>query len=178
MGSTTSETMDSAKFKLGMRRLAAGVTLITTVRDGERHGLVATAVSSLSAEPPSLLACVNRSASAHAHIRASGIFCVNVLAASQKDHAARFSSSTDRDRRFQDGDWRVLTTGAPALAGSLVSFDCEVRQSFEYESHTIFIGEIVGLELWIPSIRPLIYMDGTYLHIERETPDVVATGRA
>lgn len=158
--------MDPAKFRLGMRRLAAGVTMITTVKEKERHGLVATAVSSLSADPPSLLVCVNQSASAHAHIGTSGVFCVNVLSASQKECATRFSNPAYRDRRFEEGDWRVLSTGAPALAGALVSFDCEVRQSFEYNSHTIFIGEIVELELWAAPIRPLLYVDGSYRNIE------------
>jgi flavin reductase len=65
----------------------------------------------------------------------------------QKDYAARFSNSACRKRCFQQGDWRVLTTGTPVLAGGLVSFDCKVRQSFEYQSHTIFIGEIMDLEL-------------------------------
>jgi flavin reductase len=168
MRSGSAETMDAAKFKLGMRRLASGVTLITTVSGGERHGLVATAVSSLSADPPTLLTCVNQSASAHTHIAASGIFCVNVLSASQKDVAARFSNSSERHRRFQDGDWQALMTGAPALAGSLVSFDCKLRQSFEHNSHTIFIGEIVCVELWASSIRPLVYMDGSYRDIAGE----------
>lgn len=168
--------MGSEKFKLGMRRLASGVTLITTVIGEQRHGLVATAVSSLSADPPSLLACVNRSASAHAPIRTSGIFCVNVLSAAQKDHAARFSSSRERDQRFQDGDWRVMKTGAPALEGSLASFDCELRQLYEYESHTIFIGEIVDVELWAVSIQPLVYMDGTYRDIQGELTEFSAAG--
>ncbi len=101
-------------------------------------------------------------------------FCVNVLSASQKDHATRFSSAGDRHRRFQEGEWRKLTTGAPALAGSLVSFDCKLRQSFEYKSHTIFIGEIVAVELWAASISPLVYMDGSYRDIASETPDILA----
>jgi flavin reductase len=168
--------MDSAKFKLGMRRLASGVTLITTVVGEQCHGLVATAVSSLSADPPSLLACVNQNASAHGPIRASGIFCVNVLAAAQKEHAARFSSSRDRGQRFQGGDWRVMKTGAPALAGSLVSFDCKLRQLYEYESHTIFIGEIVDVELWAASIQPLVYMDGTYRNIQGEATELSSAG--
>lgn len=154
--------MDADKFKLGMRRLASGVSLITTVDDGVRHGLVATAVSSVTATPPSLLICVNKTASAHDHIAASGIFCVNILADGHEDVAARFSSARDRDTRFDSGEWRTIETGAPALVGSLVSFDCEVRQSIPYESHTIFIAEIVGVELWAETVEPLVYLEGRY----------------
>lgn len=150
------------QFKSGMRRFASGVSLITTIADGKRHGLVATAVSSVTGEPPSLLVCVNKTASAHAHINAVGVFCVNVLADAHEDIAARFSSSLDRDKRFEYGEWQTLSTGAPALVGSLVSFDCEVRQVVPYQSHTIFVAEIVALELWSNEINPLVYLDGKY----------------
>lgn len=154
--------MDSADFRKGMRRLAAGVSLITTVNQGQRHGLVATAVSSVTADPPSLLVCINRTASAHDHVSNAGIFCVNVLADEHEDVAARFSSSVDRERRFEFGDWRSLTTGSPALAGSLVSFDCVVKVAVPYQTHTIFLAEIVETELWSERISPLVYLDGSY----------------
>ncbi len=154
--------LDIDQFKSGMRRLASGVSLITTVADGKRHGLVATAVSSVTAEPPSLLVCVNKTASAHAHISSAGIFCVNVLSDAHEAVAARFSSSVDRDKRFAHDDWQSIVTGAPALVGSLVSFDCEVRTVVAYQSHTIFLAEIVGAEFWSDDINPLVYLDGKY----------------
>ena len=150
------------QFKSGMRRLASGVSLITTIADGQRHGLVATAVSSVTGEPPSLLVCVNKTASAHAHINSAGVFCVNVLSDAHEGVAGRFSSSVDRDKRFDLGEWQTLVTGAPALVGSLVSFDCEVRQVVPYQSHTIFLAEIVGIEMWSREINPLVYLDGRY----------------
>jgi flavin reductase len=157
--------MDVDRFKLGMRRLASGVSLITTLADGNRHGLVATAVSSVTGEPPSLLICVNKNASAHDHISRSGIYCVNVLPESAQMIAARFSSAMDREKRFETGEWEVLETGAPALVGSLVSFDCEVRETLSYKSHTIFIAEIVATEIWSSETSPLVYLDGRYRQI-------------
>lgn len=111
--------MDAELFKRGMRRLASGVSLITTIDDGVRYGLVATAVSSVSAAPPTLLICVNTAASAHDHVAAAGVFCVNILAEGHEDVAARFSSSRDRETRFASGEWRQIETGAPALVGAL-----------------------------------------------------------
>lgn len=160
--------MDIDRFKLGMRRLASGVSLITTLTDGNRHGLVATAVSSVTGEPPSLLICVNRNASAHDHISRSGIYCVNVLPESAQTMAARFSSAMDREKRFDKGEWETLVTGAPALVGSLVSFDCEVRETLAYKSHTIFIAEIVATEIWSSDNSPLVYLDGRYRQIRIE----------
>ncbi len=166
--------MDVNQFKLGMRRLASGVSLITTVAEGKRHGLVATAVSSVTGEPPSLLVCVNKNASAHDHIARSGIYCVNILSEAAQSIAANFSSAIDRDKRFDTGSWRILKTGAPALMGSLVSFDCEVRQAMPYKSHTIFIAEIVATEIWESDSSPLLYLDGRYRQILVE-PDIAMT---
>lgn len=159
------EAMNPNDFKLGMRRLAAGVSLITTVHDGVRHGLVATAVNSVTADPPTLLVCINKSASAHDHVHQAGILCVNILAHEHESVAGRFSSPVDREKRFETGDWRNIATGAPALAGCLVSFDCEVRQVVPYQSHSIFLAEIVGVELWGEEISPLLYLDGKYRNL-------------
>lgn len=167
--------MDLQTFKLGMRRLASGVSLITTLADGNRHGLVATAVSSVTGEPPSLLACVNRNASAHDYIERAGVYCVNILSESAQSVAARFSSTVDRDRRFENGEWRILKTGAPALVGSLASFDCEIRHAVAYGSHTIFIAEVVAAEIWEGESSPLIYLGGRYRQIVIE-PDIAMTG--
>ena len=61
-------TQDSFKsdFRKAMRRLTSAVTVITTAHEDRRYGMTATAVTSVSADPPSLLICVNRSASLHA----------------------------------------------------------------------------------------------------------------
>ena len=73
--------VDQARFTAGMRHLAAGVTLVTTAGGGSRAGLTATAVCSVSAEPPQLLACVNREADAHRLLLATGHLAVNLLSA-------------------------------------------------------------------------------------------------
>jgi len=151
-------------FKSGMRRLASGVSLITTKdeKDGW-HGMIATSVTSVSAEPPSLLVCINRSASCHDPLIASGVFCVNFLGQDNDAIAAVFSSSKLKERRFQEGDWQEISTGAPALAQSLASFDCRVKQVLQADSHTIFIGAVEAIELWDAPLSPLVYMNGGYV---------------
>ncbi len=76
-----------ADFRKAMRRLASAVTVISTAHDDRRHGMTATAVTSVSSAPPSLLACINRSASLHAPLLASRRFCVNILHGSRSDRS-------------------------------------------------------------------------------------------
>ncbi|WP_226624632.1 flavin reductase family protein [Alloyangia pacifica] len=154
--------MDPNDFKSGMRRLAAGVSLITCECNGVRHGLIATAVTSLSAEPPSLLICVNASASIHEHLSEAESFCVNVLSREQQDVATRFATPKDRETRFEIGDWSELETGAPALRGAQVSFDCRPAQKSVFGTHTIFIGEVVAVTDWGSASDPLLYHDGRF----------------
>lgn len=167
--------MEIDQFKLGMRRLASGVSLITTVADGTRHGLVATSVTSVSTDPPSLLVCVNRNASAHDHIAQAGILCVNLLAETDQTTAARFSSSIDREKRFEKGDWQLLETGAPALATALASFDCRIERTVSHGSHTIFICKVAKTHVWEVELSPLVYLDGRYRNIVLETTFAAAS---
>jgi flavin reductase len=164
---------DIELFKRGMRRLAAGVSIITTAERGERHGLVATSVCSVSVDPPVLLVCVNRAATSHAAIRRAGFFCVNLLGEQDDDLARRFSTPVDRERRFSDRDWVRLVTGAPALPDALASFDCDVIESVDVQSHTIFIGAVKAIELWQQEIVPLVYLDGRFDTVRggRQTKD-------
>ncbi|HYR66598.1 MAG TPA: flavin reductase family protein, partial [Reyranella sp.] len=113
-------SIDEAAFKKGMRHLAASVTLITTRHRDLRGGLTATAVCSVSAEPPQLLVCVNKTASAHDPIGEAGFFCVNILSPQHRKIAERFAGmdGVEGDERFHDmGEWSTLSTGAPVLKG-------------------------------------------------------------
>lgn len=146
-----------------MRRLAAGVSVVTTAEEGTLHGFVATSVSSVCAEPvPSLLVCINRNVSSYEVIRRTGVFCANLLSSQDIDLARRFSSSQDRSKRFEGCDWAPLVTGAPALPGALVSFDCEITDVMSIHSHSIVVGAVRDMRLWGDEIAPLLYFDGHY----------------
>ena len=155
--------IDAILFKRGMRRLAAGVFVITTAEQDVPHGFVATAVSSISVEPePSLLVCVNRSSSTHDVIQRTGIFCANLLSSHDVELARRFSSPQDRAKRFEGCEWVPLVTGAPALPSALASFDCKISDIIAVHSHSIFIGTVTDMRLWSNEIEPLLYFDGRY----------------
>jgi flavin reductase (DIM6/NTAB) family NADH-FMN oxidoreductase RutF len=153
--------VDADSFKQGMRQLAATVTIVTTEHEGERCGLTATAVCSLSAEPPMLLVCVNRQAGAHDRIRLSRRFCVNVLSDEDAALSQRFAGPEKGEARFAAGVWRTGITGAPVLDHALASFDCELIEQVEAGTHTIFIGRVHAVETK-PGRRPLLYADGDY----------------
>jgi flavin reductase len=152
-----------AEFKLAMRRLAAGVSIVTTIDGEQPHGFAATSVTSVSADPsPLLLVCVNKSVSCHDLMLASGRFCVNVLGESDMETARLFSSPKDRHRRFELCKWETLSTGAPALTGALASFDCRIHHAMEVQTHTVVFGEVVETRLIDDDLHPLVYIDGRF----------------
>lgn len=158
-----SPAVDGDAFRAAMRELAAGVTIVTAGTADGRRGLTATAVCSVSADPPTLLACINRATDGHAAIAASGHFCVNVVAAEHRDLAERFAGR-DGARgaaRFERGDWDCLVTGAPVLADAVAAFDCRVVEALSWGTHTIFIGRVAATRV-APARPALVYRAGVF----------------
>jgi flavin reductase len=146
-------------FRKAMRTLTSAVTIISTECGSRRFGMTATAVTSLSMAPPSLLACVNMSASIHAPLLESGAFCVNVLHANQVDVAEAFSSKKIEDR-FSAGEWS-WDGRAPYLVGAQANVSCEIEASYVHGTHRIFIGRVLRVRVR-EQVNPLIYQDGRY----------------
>src|SRR5712692_8090266 len=112
-------------FRIAMRSLTSAVTIISVTHCDRRFGMTATAVSSLSMEPPSLLACVNQSASIHGPMLDSGRFCVNILHANQTELASAFSDKKAADR-FAFGAWAEDAYSFPYLVDAQANVFCDV----------------------------------------------------
>jgi flavin reductase (DIM6/NTAB) family NADH-FMN oxidoreductase RutF len=151
------------QFKSAMRHVPAGVCIITSGRADERRGLTATAMCSVSADPPTLLVCVNRSAEAHPVITRERRFCVNILSAEDGPLADRFAAldGSKGVGRFSGRDWTVLGARTPALADALVSVECEMTESVQVATHAIFIGAVTAVRV-SPTRSPLVYYDRKY----------------
>jgi 3-hydroxy-9,10-secoandrosta-1,3,5(10)-triene-9,17-dione monooxygenase reductase component len=125
-----------------MRHLVGGVSIITAGVGDDRTGLTATSVTSLSIEPPTMLFCINRNASAWPVIRHHRHFCVNILAEHHRAVADRFAGRGGAKgvERYAGARWVTLATGALALEDALAAIDCQVEETIERHSHAIVIG--------------------------------------
>ncbi|UGT67758.1 flavin reductase family protein [Nocardia gipuzkoensis] len=155
--------IDEDLFKAGMRRLAAGVSIISAQSSVGPVGITATAVTSLSAAPPSLLCCVNKNLMLGEAIQHSGRFCLNMLRDEQHPLARRFAGMEGArgTEKFSEGSWIESIGGTPALRDSLVSFDCRLDGVTEHGTHYIVIGLIDEVRLGPPG-SPLLYCDATF----------------
>jgi len=131
-----------------MARFPGAVTVVTArTPEGARRGITATAVCSVTADPPSVLVCLNRSTGTCATVEATGLFAVNLLSDVQDALALRFAGQggVSGEEKFAEGDWQTAASGLPILRDASVAFSCVVRDSVEVGTHYIFIGQIAEL---------------------------------
>lgn len=140
---TQKQTATAEQFKEAMRHFPTGVTVVTSLREGEPRGVTVNAFASVSADPPLVLICINREARSYLYISTSKIFCVNFLAADQRVLAERFSGKL-RENQFEGVDYEIDATGAAVLGGTVAHMDCEVMEEHQAGSHSIFIGRVLS----------------------------------
>jgi flavin reductase (DIM6/NTAB) family NADH-FMN oxidoreductase RutF len=155
--------IDPLSFREGMSRVAAAVHVVTTDGPAGKAGFTATAVTPVTDSPASLLVCVNTAARSAQALMGNRVFCVNTLGASDAALADVFASRSALQgaERFRVGRWSVLTTGAPLLETSLVSFDCRLSDSRVVATHHVIIGEILGIRLG-ETASGLVYRERAY----------------
>ena len=154
---------DQQLFRSAMSRLSAAVNVIATDGKGGRYGMTASAVCSVSDDPPMILICVNRNARANAIFKTNGCLTVNILAAGQSDISARFASSglSVAERFGEMSDWFTLETGALLLRDALASLDCSVESVSEIATHSVFFCRVERFVLG--ELRDgLVYFDRNY----------------
>ena len=124
------------------------------------------AVCSVSDSPPTLLVCLNRGATSMPILRGNGVFCVNTLRAGDEIIADTFAGRTKvaRESRFDTGEWKPLSTGAPALMSAVVAFDCRVIEIKSVASHDIYFGMVEAIHQGAPGAA-LVYHDRAYKQV-------------
>lgn len=152
-------------FRQAMRRLTSTVTIITTTNNGRPYGMTATAVTSLTLDPPSLMICVNQGANTHDAILRSGSFCVNLLRPSHQSLCCDFSGKKAGRERFETGHWSMPATQPPHLIDAQSSIFCNVHGTLPNGTHTVVIGHVTKV-LVAERIMPLLHQNGTYGRFE------------
>jgi len=153
-------------FRHAMRRLAATVTLVTTSdAQGQRYGMVATSVTSVSMEPPMLLVCVSRTAHLHAPLMARKRMCINVLLDDQAPLVRAFSSSLPHEERFASTEWENHAVFAlPYLPHAQALCFCKVDQVVEAGTHSVVLARVLESRS-VDAVRPMVYVDGRMTHL-------------
>lgn len=155
-------------FKLAMRRLVGAVSIVTTIDGESPAGLTATAVTSFSAEPARLLACINLKGTSFRAIAESRRMAINLLALRHEALAKLFGGApVPHEERFGMAQWSTLATGAPVLKDALAVFDCVVDEMMVAHSHAVIIGEIKAVQIGSHNDEPLLYANGQFTTLSK-----------
>lgn len=154
----TDTTLTPAEFRRAVGHFASGVTVVTAERDGEQFGATISAVSSLCAEPPMVLACLNQRLGTHAAIRAGGRFTINILGEGTGPLALAFA--TAGADKFRGVDWTPTPYGA-RLDAAIAHLACRVVDEVQGGTHRIFLAEVVDAAT-SSDTGPLSYFRGGF----------------
>jgi len=152
-----------AAFRAAMRGFVGACSLITMGAGEDASGLVVTSGISLTAEPPMVLACVNRAASSWPLLKRLGAFGWSALGAAHQSVAERFSgmSGLKGAERYEGAAWITGATGARHLADAPLAFDCTVEEMIDRGTHSIVIGRVQSIRT-NPDKGALLYWNGAY----------------
>ncbi len=151
-----------------MRCLAGSVNVVALQGlDGLLLGVTATAVCSLSAEPPSLVVCINQSSLLASGLEIGKHFSVSVLSEHQKDIAEAFGGRKGivGRNRFVYGEWHRSENDVPLLAGARACLECRVESHMDYGTHRAAIGAVTDVHLGDEEERSLVFANGQYFAI-------------
>lgn len=138
------EPVSADAFRNAMRRFASGVCVVACGAGEDRRGMTVSAFSSVSAEPPMVLVCLNRGASAHAPLVTAGSFSINILGGEQEDIAMLFAGQGALKGADRFGpDWQD-SHGAPVLSTAHQSLVCTQVSAHRAGTHTVLIGQVVA----------------------------------
>ncbi|MFC5588919.1 flavin reductase [Sporosarcina soli] len=150
--------VDNLVFRDVIGHFASGVTVITTKHEGTNYGVTASAVSSLSVDPPMLLVCINQATGTCNAISKQKVFGVNILHEDQGDIALQFARpSADK---FKGIDITEGKLGEPILKDTLAHLECRVVQEVTGGTHSVFLAEVIHASS--EERKPLTYYRGKF----------------
>jgi 3-hydroxy-9,10-secoandrosta-1,3,5(10)-triene-9,17-dione monooxygenase reductase component len=154
------------EFRAALSAYATGVTVVTAIGPNGPSGATANAVTSLSLDPPMMLACLDCGSRTLTSVRAQGRFGVHALAAGQEALARRFSGKGPEPAKWEEVEW-TESEGLPRLGGALVWVACELRDLIDGGDHLIVTGNV--LEAGAREGEPLLFHRGDYRDLIAES---------
>lgn len=154
----------AVSMKLGMRRLASGVCVLSTALEGgERFAMTVSSVTSVSDAPASLLVCINQAVSQQAHLSSpEARFAINVLSVEHQDVSNICAGRDPSRNRFDIGQWITEEAGLPVLADAPAVFICKTDKVMTYGTHKIIVAAINNVIINGAKAEPLLYANGSY----------------
>lgn len=145
-----------------MARFPTGVTIVTAAIPEGPAGLSANAVTSLSLDPPLMLACLDRGSRTLRAVEAAGRFGINVLGSDDEQLARSFGRKIPMEEKWAGVGWSEHE-GIPRLEAAIVFVACRMRDLLSGGDHVIVTGEVEAIAQ--REGEPLVFADGGYVRL-------------
>jgi len=152
--------VDPLKFRHVMGHFPTGVSVITTAFEGERHGMTANSITSVSLEPTMILACLVRGSRTALAVEQAGRFAVNILAEDQEELSRRFARPGED--HFEGLDVQGGPGGIPLIPGCIAYLVCSLHDVVEAGDHDIVLGTVEDADVAQNGASPLVFFQGGY----------------
>ncbi|MBO1766739.1 flavin reductase [Allobranchiibius sp. GilTou38] len=163
------EGIDPREFRRVVGHLASGVTVVTTQLDGVRYGMTASSVTSLSSDPPMMLACLNNAVPTSGAVATSMRYAINVLSESHGRLAHQFAVPSDD--KFAGVQVTSGELDLPLISDALATIECVVSEKVVGGTHSVFFGDVVSAKTG--SGQPLTYYKGGFGRFEFARDDQI-----
>jgi flavin reductase (DIM6/NTAB) family NADH-FMN oxidoreductase RutF len=152
-------------FRRACGQFATGIAILTTCdASGQPHGMTINSFTSLSLDPPLVMAAIARTSTLLSIFEDATHYAINILAADQRELSDRFARRIES--RFDGIEWACREHGSPLFPGSLATLECRVAQVVNAGDHRVFIGEVQSAHIEEGSPQPLLYFRGRYSEID------------
>jgi flavin reductase (DIM6/NTAB) family NADH-FMN oxidoreductase RutF len=165
--------VDPALFRKVMGSFASGVTVVTTVADGQVRGMTVSAFMSGSLDPPLCVISIRKKARMYPLLIDAGHFGVNILAKNQERLSTHFAGMPVPDLALEFM-WTGRGARTPVLANAASAIAADIDAQYDCGDHTLFLGRITWLAAY--GHPPLLVHQGKYAavtHAAEPAPDWV-----
>lgn len=165
-------TVDSEALRKTMRQWVSGVSVVTSVANGERGGVTASSFTSVALDPPTILVCLQEYITTYRLIQESGVFAVSLLRADHAPLSAQFAGFVkvpEGEDRFYGVEIMTGVTGAPILKDALAWMECRLVTTYPYGTTGIIVGEVLSTGQYPdPDVMPLVYHNRHYYDLKEQ----------
>lgn len=160
-------TLDPEALRSAMRAWSAGVTIVTSVYEGETHGMTVNSFTSISLTPPLLIISLQQHTRTHEMVMKSRMFGLTILSSEQTNISDLFAGRMPEVKdRIAAVKTETLVTGSPLIVGGLAWLDCRVLQTYDAGQTSLFIAEAVAAR-GTGSGEPLLYHNREYWKLSK-----------
>lgn len=161
--------VEKAVFTSVMSRVAASVWVVTAGHGESRVGRTVTSLTSLTAEPPRVVAAIAAESPLAKAILAENGFSASLLAEGQEAVGDAFAGRVPPSDRFTPEAWDRWPSGRPRLRDAAASIDCTLVGMMDTGPNHLFIGTLIAA--LAGEAVPLLWQGRTYRSLVRVDKD-------